>query len=238
MIAKRFLFIPVFLLLTNVYAQSNQEQIKTIKLDRSEIFPPEDGHLEPLKGKIIDGRYYSPKNVFSCQADDFGEGKYLSQDMLIERAACVGFYNSSGSSKMAEIMFFPGMEKRNLGEKDFKYMFESFAIGMLKKADNAQDIKILQEELLENNMFFVAISIGKTFFLRDKNKKYLSSTRGYLVFQEKDKIVFLSNQVATPFAKEHTPKKHVETIKKEILEFRNTFEFGPTPPIEGKTSPL
>ena len=57
----------------------------------------------------------------------------------------------------------------------------------------------------------------------------MSSTRGHLIFQDKDKLVVLSNQKVTLPGQKHTPKKHVEKLKADILEFRKTFEFGSIP---------
>lgn len=226
-ILKSTLFSLSILFLTSSYA-NNQSAEKSAELPRSEIFPPEDGKLVPLQGKIVDGHYYAPKNVFSCQADDFGQGTYLTQDVLLEQAACVGFYSSRAHFKKAEIMFMPGLEKKTLNQEDLKDAFESFGIGILKTVDNAQGIEILNEEMI-NDMFFAAISVEKMSVLKSSNGKYMSSTRGYLIFQDKDKLIVLSNQKVTLPGQKHTPKQHIEKLKQDILNFRKTFEFGAIP---------
>ena len=53
--------------------------------------PLENLHHRPLEGKIINKRYYAPKNVFSCRAEDFGQGFYYALDKLWDIAACVAF---------------------------------------------------------------------------------------------------------------------------------------------------
>ena len=92
---------PVFLalILVSVSSYANTDKIPEKSTDLSPIvvFPPEDGIILPLQGKIEDGRYYAPKNVFSCQAYNFGEFSYRAQDGLWEDAACVGFFNGNAS---------------------------------------------------------------------------------------------------------------------------------------------
>jgi hypothetical protein len=143
-------------------------------------------------------------------------------------AACVGFYSFYGNFKKAEVFFIPTVRK-DLDREALKDAFDRFGLGILKTVDDAQGVVILKEEIVENNILFIAISIGKTSFLRAPNKEYMSSTRGYLIFQEDDKLVMLSNQEVTLPWEKHTPKMHVEKLKRDILEFRKTFEFGSIP---------
>ncbi len=229
--SKKFLKLKYLFLLStliSISACANKDQIpeKLTELSRSEIFPPENGMSFPLEGKIVDGRYYAPKNVFSCQAYDFGEGAYTSQDILMECAACVGFYDVTANFKRAEVLFTPWLGKGNLNEEALKDIFDKFAIGILKTVDKAQGIEILQEEMIEDNMLFVAISIDKMSVLKTPGGRHLCSTRGYLMFQDSDKLIVLSNQEVTLLGQKHIPKKHIENLKKDILEFRKTFEFG------------
>jgi hypothetical protein len=163
------------------YANTNQIAEKPTKLRRSEIFPPEDGKLIPLQGKIVRGRYYAPKNVFSCQADDFGQGAYLAQDVLLEQAASVAFYSPIASFKNVEVLFMPGLEKKSLEREALKDAFDVVGIGILKTVDNAQGIEILTEEMVGNALFFSAISVEKMSVLKARNGEYMSSTRGYSV---------------------------------------------------------
>jgi len=228
---RKVLFLSSMLLLAASHPCIAQESKDRAGLDCSEIFPPRDGSLPPMQGKIIDGRYHSPKNAFSCRAYDFGEGKYLTQDRLEDVFACIGFYNSFGSFKKAEMIMLPKI-KKPLEEKDLRDVFESFGIGILKKVDNAQGIEILQEEMLEGDMFFVALSVKEMSVLRSPTGQYMSSTRGYLAFQEQNNIVLLSNQIATLPGKAHIPKNHIQKLKQEILEFRHSFEFHPRPSTE------
>lgn len=220
------------------YSHGNSEQMaeSCVELPRSEIFPPEDGQLIPLQGKIVNGRYYAPQNVFSCQADDFGEGEYLAQDVLWEDSACVGFYSPRANFKKAEIALIPGLEKESLDKKALKHAFDGFGIEILKVVDNAQGIEILNEEMIDG-MFFAAISVEKMSVLKTPDGEHASSTRGYLVFQDMDKLVVLSNQKVTLPGQNHAPKQHIEYLKQEILNFRKTFEFGsiPIPFIEKRT---
>ncbi len=228
---------------TIIYEETYEEALNKLRsiaqsteqareLPRSEIFPPQDGKTKPLQGKIVAGRYYAPRDIFSCQADNFGASTYLAQDILIdEQAMCVGFYNSIGDFKHAETMFLRKLRDKVLDGEALKRGFESFGIGILKEVDNAQGIEILREEMIDN-LFFAAISIGRTSVLRSANGEHPSATRGYLVFQNKDKLVILSNQLVTPQGQKHIPQKHVERLKSEILEFKKTFEFGPTPVLE------
>ena len=95
------------------------------------------------KGKIVDGRYYAPKNVFFCRAYDFIKGACTAQDGLLEQAACVGFYNAVADFKKAEVLFMLGIEKKTLDEKALKDAFEGFGIRILETVDNAQGIEVL-----------------------------------------------------------------------------------------------
>lgn len=211
----------------SAFANTDRTSQKSNVLPRDEIFPPADGKIPPLKGKIVDGRYHAPKNVFSCQACDFGKGVYTVQDCLFEQAACVGFYSSMGHFKKAEIIFLPG--DKTLSEEGLKEAFKLFGIGILKTVDSAEGIKILKEEMDGDNMFFASISVDKMSVLTAPNGEYMASTRLYLVFQEKDKLVVLSNQRVTLPGQVHDPKLHVKKLKKDILDFRETFKFGLTP---------
>ena len=229
--SKNYLsFFVLSLTAVSAYTNPTQPSENPSELARSEIFPPEDGIFVPLQGKIIDGRYHSPKGVFSCQAYDFDEGSYISQDVLFAHAACVSFYNSICDFKKAEILLIPGLENKHLDKNALKGTFERFGIRILEKVDYAEGIEVLNEEMVgDDNMFFAAISVEKMSVLRDANGEHMASTRGYLIFQDKDKIAVLSNQIVTLPGKKHTPKNHIEKLKQDILDFRETFEFGPIP---------
>ena len=200
------------------------------ELSEDEIFSPH-GRKHPLQGKIDLGRYYSPKNIFSCRANDFGRDDYIVQDVLMEEFTCVGFYNSQADFIKAEVLFTPTLENRILDKSDLKDAFESFGIGILKEVDHAQGIEILKEEMIDEATFFAAISVERMAVLIASNGKYMSSTRGYLIFQEGDKLVLLSNQKVTIPGQKHDPKTHIEMLKKDLLEFRKTFELNLTPSL-------
>jgi len=226
--------------LKSEYEEAFDEAVKLVNIEKdSDIFPPRDGKLKPLKGKIIDKRYYAPENVFSCEADDFGQGGYLVQDALFEVAACVGFYNTNANFKKAEVFFTPPLEKKRLDRKALRNFFDDLGIGILKKVDNAQGIEVLEEKMVGEHMLFIALSIEKMSVLKSFDGKHMSSTRGCLIFQEKDKVILLTNQEATPPSQDHQPRKHTERLKKEIIDFQKTFKFGaiPTSAVqEGKHS--
>lgn len=187
-------------------------------------FSPEEEN--PINGKIIAGRYYAPENIFSCEADDFGQGKYISQDVVDNSFAVVAFYNSTGDFKKAEILNIPAPSKQGFDLKwHLMRAFDDLGIGVLKKVDNAQGIAILQEEMIEDNALFVAISVEKNSFLKTAEGRYLPATRGYLIFYEKNRLVVLSNQHAT-ISENHMPEKHIENLRRDILNFRKTFEFN------------
>jgi hypothetical protein len=231
LISKSFLLFSLSTLFSVAsYANTDQIAKKTTTLPRSEIFPPKGGKLIPLQGKILNGRYYGPNDIFSCQADHFGNGIYFAQDGFESKVPCamIGFYSPRASFKRAEVMFLPGLKEKNLEKEALKDLFNSFGIEILKIVDNAESIEILREEMVEG-AFFSAISVKKISVLRHPNGKYLSSTRGYLVFQHKDKLVVLTNQIATLPGHKHDPKKHAKKLKKEILDFRKTFEFSSKP---------
>ncbi len=185
---------------------------------------------QKFQGEIRQGRYYAPKNVYSCKADDFGLGHYIAQDVLMDFAACVGFYNRKGDAKHVEILFMPpDFALKGLDEKGLKRDFQLFAIKVIKDVDNAQDIEILSEEMIDEKTLFVSMSIGKTDVLKNAEGNHLSTTRCYLVFCVKDSVVYLSNQKATQYGLEHNPQSHVPQLKSEILEFRKTLEFAGAP---------
>lgn len=194
-------------------------------LEESEMFTTSYDLMPPTQGEIKEGRYFSPNNVFSCDAFDFGEGRYLLQDCIGEKFACVAFYNSDACFKKAEILFPPRIDREDMNKIDRRDIFNRFGINILKEVDNALDVKILYEEDLEE-AYFVAISIRKMSVLKSACGKYLSSTRGYLVFEDNDTVALLSNQITTLPGQKHMPKYHIEKLKREILEFRESFKFG------------
>jgi len=213
---------------TSSFTKASQIIEKTKELPRSEIFPPEDGKLPPLQGKITKGRYLAPEKIFSCKADDFGEGSYIAQDGLLEQAVCVAFYSPTSDFTKAEIMFMPWLENINLDKKALKDFFEGFGIGVLTKVDNAIGIESLSEEMIDD-MFFTTVSIRKMSVLRTEDGRYMSSTRGYLIFSDKDKLVILSNQICTLPGQKHTPFLYRKKLRQRILDFRKTFKFGSIP---------
>lgn len=154
MISKNILTPPLFylsiLLLTSSYVGTNQSIEKPVELHRSDMFPPKDGKLRLLQGKVVNGRYYAPKNVFFCEADYFGRGTYLAQDALLAQAACVGFYSTEANFKKAEVLFMAGIEKKILNREALKDAFDRFGIEILQTVDHAQGIEILNEEVLEH----------------------------------------------------------------------------------------
>ncbi len=203
-----------------------EEQCMQNTNSKSGVFRYKEEKTYSLQGKILDNRYYAPKNVFSCQADDYGIGKYISQDVLTDQYAIVGFYSREGHFKKAEVVFLPGLEAT---EKLLKKIFDDFAIDILEKVDHAEGIEILQHEMQKDNLLFTAISIPKMSVLTDSYGNSLSSTRSYLTFIERDMVVLLSNQYVTPFNEKHDPQIHIKNLKQDILDFRKTFEFGATP---------
>lgn len=223
------LLLGLVLVTSATHAETNPLAEDYSLIPRSEIFPPEDGKLRPLQGKIINKRYHAPKNVFSCQAEDFGEGSYMAQDGLLDIAACVAFYNATAGFIKAEVMFVPELAHKTWNKELLKHGFDGFGIGILKDVDYARGITVLKEEMVGDKMFFAAVSVDKMGTLRAPDGSYPSATRGYLAFQAKDKLVLLSNQVVTLPGQMHTPEAHIDKLKREILEFSKTFEFGAIP---------
>jgi hypothetical protein len=217
-----------------VFAEISQKEIP--ELPQDEIFSPKGDRIPTLQGKIENGRYYAPRNLFSCSAYDYGEGIYTVQDGLLNHGVCVGFYNAIGDFKKVEVVFLPEkviflpeFKNKNPNKKSLKDAFEIFGIGILKKVDNAEEIELLSEELVGDNLFFAAISVKRMSVLKTPIGQHMSSTRGYLLFQVKDKLVILSNQRVTLPSQRHIPKNHTEKLKQDILEFKKTFELDPSP---------
>jgi hypothetical protein len=224
-----YLFSVLTLISASIFANMEQGPLNLFELPQDEIFHPTDGENRPLKGKIVAGRYHAPKDIFSCQAYDFDEGSYTAQDVLWEREACVGFYSSIGDFKEAWVAFVPEVKDRIPNEKELKDAFTGFGIEMLKTFDKAQGIETLKEEMLDNSTFFAAVSIEKMSTLKASSGESMASTKGYLIFQIKDKLVILINQRTTPLGHNHAPKRHIEKLKQALLEFKKTFEFGAIP---------
>ncbi|HAB98197.1 MAG TPA: hypothetical protein DCE71_00010, partial [Parachlamydiales bacterium] len=67
-----YLLLSSTLFSMSLFAVTDNDSSKDRALLRDKIFPLREGNISPLKGKISEGRYFSPKGVFSCQAYDFG----------------------------------------------------------------------------------------------------------------------------------------------------------------------
>lgn len=86
--------------------------------------------------------------------------------------------------------------------------------------------------MIDKKMFIAFISIDKMAVLQNTNGRHPRATRGYLIFQAEDKLVVLSNQNVTEPGSAHKPRNHIERLRKEILDFKQTFEFGPIPDLK------
>lgn len=208
-------------------ALSSTSEENPADTDAFEFFPSKSGKLLPLQGRIIEGRYLSPNGTFSCKAEDYNSGQYIAQDGLMEGAEAVGFYGTMGRFQKAEIIFIPEIKNKTMEKKDLEKMFESFGIGILEEVDHAEGIEILKKEMIGDKMLFAALSIKKMSIAKDADDNHLSSTRSYLVYQEHEKIVLLSNQILTPHGIPHTPKSYVKPLREDILAFQKTFDFVP-----------
>jgi len=193
----------------------------------SDVFPPPDGSIPPLQGKIVEGRYYSPRHGFSFAADNFGQDTYVAQDGATDEWAAVGFYSQHGNFKRVEVVVVPKFKELILDEADLRRGFESFGVNILRKVDHAEGIEILHEEMLGEDTFFVAISVDRMSVLRFRDR-HIPSTRGYLLFQEGNRLVVLCHQIVTLPWEQHTPKHHISKLKEGVLDFRKTFIFEPS----------
>jgi len=214
-------------LLCSNNANIHQDTKEPVAFPCPEIFTIEKGKLLPLEGKIINGRYHAPQGVFSCHADDFGEGEHIAQDTLLEHSAYAGFYSSEGNFKRVEVAFIPMLGEKVVNKNALQKAIENTPL-ILKTVEHPQGVKNVHEEMIDD-MLFEVISIEKLPSLKTPNGEYMPTTRGHLVFKEKDKLVMLTNQIVTLPGQEHTPKQHIEILKQDILKFRKTFEFGPIP---------
>lgn len=211
-------------------AQLNAILVDPPDLDPSEVFSPDNPM--PLKGEIINGRYYSQNNFFSCEAVDFGQEKYISQDSTDDDFACVAFYDKDANFRQAEVIALSGADKKKYDKGRLRDFFNRLGIGILEKVDYAKGIEILKEEMIGEDMLFVAVSVKKTAVLRSENGEFLSATRGYLVLLENEKMALLCSQRVTPPGGVHTPRKHIEKLKSEVLSFRRSFDFNLSQPTK------
>ena len=191
--------------------------------ENEEYFRPD--RPNPLKGKIVEGRYYSPENIFSCMANNFGQGRYIAQDGIDDLFAAVAFYSPKADFNKVEVFNYPKMDKA-FEKEDLRYIFDTLVQTILKETDDAQGVEILDEEYFEfekYNALFIAISVKRLSYLRDEFGNFFQATRGHLIFKEGDKIVVMTHHITTPLQEIHTPLKHLPSLKKNILEFRNSF---------------
>lgn len=213
----------VFAILFLGIAMSQETQNKNIIQEGIvETFPPKDGIIKPLKGNIIEGRYFSPKQFFSCKAFDFGHGYYTAQDLLNNDVAIVAFYDCSGSFKKIEIFNFPQIKDKTF---NLKMAFETFGISILKEVDHAEGIEILKEESNIEEGLFVVISIKKMSVLKSENGKNIEAVRGYLIYQENEKLIMISNQIISSSQEKHILQNNIEELKNGVLEFRKSLKF-------------
>lgn len=184
-------------------------------------------NLRQLNGQVIEGKYHSSKNVFSCDTSVFGKKYTASQDRLDEDCAAAAFYDEGNFNKI-EIIKSPGIEKRDTSKEILKGAFDCFVIGILNEVDHAEGINILSEEVLEIEgcqVLFVAISVKKTDFSK-KDGQNFELTRGHLIYVEKDKVVVLSNQIASLQPSKEDHKNKIALLKEEILRFMKSVSFN------------
>jgi hypothetical protein len=204
---KVFLFLQSLLLIGPIWSQQNQNSSKGI-LDE---YP-----LKPLKGNIIDGRYYSPNNVFSCKAFDFGQNCYNASDLLTKDAAMVNFYNLAGCFKKIEICVIPQLKDSTL---NLKMAFQKFCMPAYK----IEESDILHEQFLGTNGFLVVLSSKQIFTIAETDKS-TGFIRGCLVFQRNEQFIIVSDQIASSNEKAIS-QSNIDKLKNDVMEIKNSIEF-------------
>lgn len=98
---------------TTVHAVSAQSSRKSLEY-------PEEVAQRVLKGKIIEGRYYDPKDSFSCKVVTYGSEYCLIQEDLEDNAFGVCFFSLEGDFTRVVMGVSPDLEKDVL-ETNVKY---------------------------------------------------------------------------------------------------------------------
>lgn len=196
---------------------ASQETVFSFKNERSKLF----------RGEILNGRYNAPDNIFSCKADSFGEDDYLIYEWLDGDCARVGFYSPAGDYKLASIVFIPGLEEKKSDPKAISGASERFKIKVFNFEEDCEGMTLLTNEMIGDEMHFLSVSFDKVPLL-GKPGKYVSATKAYLVFLDKDYYVLLSNQKTRDPRRLYTPKMHVNRLKKELIAFKKSFQFSST----------
>lgn len=178
-----------------------------------------------LHGHISENQYYSEKNLFSCQVQDFGRGSYIANDITLDDMSGVIFYHPSGHFKKAEVISMPVIKTKSLNKEDLQQAFETFGVGLIKAVDQAKGIQILQQKILSNGALFSLLSVDSIRSLKEFNVIPIPAIIAYLIYKEQDKLIILSYQKATPFNENPPTEVLTETMKQDILAFKETFVF-------------
>jgi hypothetical protein len=174
-------------------------------------------------GKIANGFYYSPHDLFSCREVRFGSEESSLKD---------GFeQNKLGFIRFTDRLFgnFVEVHVMVLPDKpSFKNVFTQFVLPLIKDVQKGEGVKIVAEEAI-GNIFFAAVSIDKQPDLQDVNRNFLKSVQSHVIFEENGKYVVLSNQLVVPVNEKYDGKAYLKKLKDEIFDFKKTFVLGKRP---------
>ncbi len=179
-----------------------------------------------LKGKIVEGRYYFSNNSFSCRAQNFGYPEPKVVDYVIDQIVSgVVFFGESENLIGVKVITLPEPVETQFHYATCKKMIDLFGLIRFNQNEDTAGIEILEEETPENNALFIAISIATQNHLKPSKADCLRSVRGFLAFQQGNTVILITSQEAISPDDKRAPKRLIETLKRDLLDFKNSMEF-------------
>ncbi len=177
-----------------------------------------------LVGKIENGLYYSPSNLFVCRAEDFGEGDCSIEDHAEKGFQLVQFTNSDESfSFVTGVM--PISTKSRIPSFILKELVNRQVKTVKKRAAKDEKVSVLEKGVIEKNTHFAVTLVEKKSNSKSKEPTSPQTFKGVLVFQHEDKIALMYIDMNFPTGKACTPQECVEGLRVKLLKHQEQMQF-------------
>ncbi len=168
-----------------------------------------------LKEAIIKHLPGLEKEILETNVQQIEGGKYRVDYFSFSKDADGNLLISK--QPLSKIPHFAKPDKKNSKDKIIH-------VKTVQEATEALIDKMTEDTMLEDKMFWF-FSIKESPVFGNPNNK-LAATVGYMRFREKDTLIYLRSLKLTPCGKKHRPERHINRLKRELINFRKSFRIN------------